>query len=290
MESPLTPCAVVGADGFLGSNLIRLCQEIGIPCVSTSRLSGPHQFDLSDLSASVLLADLLKNNGVKTAFICAAQPNVDACAKDPERARTINVTGTLALCRALQEQDILPVFFSSDYVFSGRRDRPDESVTLEPLTEYGRQKAETESALKESGRPHLIFRTSKIFSMKSHAKNPLQHLTREVAAGTGVFAVDQYMTPVFVEDFKVPLLAAIQGRLRGTYHLAWAHKYNRFEMASFIATRLGRDPKALKSCRLADLNLIEPRPHYSTLNADKIQRELDFRFRDLESVNLKELL
>ena len=59
------------------------------------------------------------------------------------------------------------IHYSTDYVFDGRLERPySESDATEPLSVYGRSKLEGEDAIRATGCPHLILRTSWVYGIR----------------------------------------------------------------------------------------------------------------------------
>lgn len=87
----------------------------------------------------------------------AANRQPDACEKNPDQARKINVEATRALAEGTNARGILLIYISTDYVFAGREgEAPYETdAQPNPTNIYGEMKRDGEEAVleltKESG-------------------------------------------------------------------------------------------------------------------------------------------
>jgi nucleoside-diphosphate-sugar epimerase len=69
----------------------------------------------------------------------------DACAREPERVRRINVEGTIEFISSCMIRGARVIFFSSDTVYGERAEEFDESAGSNPAGEYALMKYEVES-------------------------------------------------------------------------------------------------------------------------------------------------
>ena len=84
----------------------------------------------------------------------AAKRFPDQCSQDPEGARRVNVESSRSLARAARTRNILFVYISTDYIFSGK---PGEApyaadAVAEPTNIYGQTKLDGERAVLEETR------------------------------------------------------------------------------------------------------------------------------------------
>lgn len=84
----------------------------------------------------------------------AANRQPDACEKNPEQARKINVEATRALAEGTNARGILLIYISTDYVFAGREgEAPYETdAKPHPTNIYGEMKRDGEEAVLEATR------------------------------------------------------------------------------------------------------------------------------------------
>jgi dTDP-4-dehydrorhamnose reductase len=136
--------------------------------------------------------------------------------------------------------------YSTDYVFDGLKKSPyDESDAPNPMSVYGRTKLEGEEVIRESGVPHLIFRTAWVYSTRG--RNFLLSILRLATQRTELRVVsDQVGTPTSsraVASATSTILAQLYGRgtglasfveASGTYHMTAAGETNWCEFAKAI--------------------------------------------------------
>jgi dTDP-4-dehydrorhamnose reductase len=153
---------IIGADGLIGSSLARLAAKNKIAWVGTSRNpKSPHE---NIIPLDLLDADEIHRLAVhpRITYLCAAQTDICKCEDDPAGTRLLNVTRTLELARHLHAAGSEIVFLSSNLVFDGAEKGPTLSTPYSPITEYGRQKAETEKSLLESVPRAAVVRLTKV--------------------------------------------------------------------------------------------------------------------------------
>lgn len=223
---------VFGATGFIGSHLLAGLRGAGINTVGVARrpLRGMYPLDLAVPETSSLP---LMENRVTTAIIAAAVPGVATCERDPAMSRSVNVEGTVMLARQLADSGIRVIALSSDYVFDGRSGNYSESAPVNPLNEYGRQKAEMESRLLETCRGNiLILRLSKVFDTVKGSGTLLDEMAAKMLRGTPVPAAsDQVFCPTSVHDLVLLLQQLLRSRLTGLLHACAPTRISRRDLA-----------------------------------------------------------
>ena len=283
-----TPLLVVGATGTLGRHLLATGHRRGFDVYATSRRTtqDTRQFRLPDDDPGAFLDRLPKLPAA--AFVCAAESGIDRCRQDPA-SEAINVAATHRLFSALAERGILPVFYSSDLVFSGRpgeaADSYREGDPCRPGTAYGQQKRQAEEGLRRLGDEHLILRLSKLYSGDGDDVSPLAQWRRALAEGQAIrCATDQWLTPTWAGDVAAVSYALLERNHRGTVHVAAPESFTRFSLAVQLAHQWGFDAGLVSPCLIGDFTFIEPRPQDNRLNTDHLRRLLGFHFHPVACV------
>ncbi len=189
----------------------------------------------------------------------AAWTDVDGAESDPEGAERANV----GLTREVVADGLPVVYFSTDYVFDGRKGEPYvESDAPSPLSVYARTKLDGEREVKDG----WIVRTSWLFA--PWGKNfvlTMLALGRE-RDELGVVD-DQRGCPTYA-----PHLAAatreIVGLPYGTYHVAAAGDCTWADFAEAIFEEAGVDCR-VRRVTTAELGRPAPRPAHSVLRSEK---------------------
>ena len=190
----------------------------------------------------------------------AAWTDVDGAEADPQGAAAVNVGGT-ANAAALGAP---LVYFSSDYVFDGRKREPYvESDAPNPLSAYGRTKLHGEAA---AGDRAWIVRTSWLFGPTG--RNFVRTMLRLGAEREEVSVVDdQRGSPTYVGHLAEATRAVV-GLPFGAWHVAadgdctWAD----FAKAIFDEAGLACRVRRISS---ADYGAPAPRPAYSVLRSER---------------------
>jgi dTDP-4-dehydrorhamnose reductase len=202
--------------------------------------------------------------GADLVLHAAAWTDVDGAEADPQGAAAVNVGGT-AHAAALGPL----VYYSSDYVFDGRKRSPwVESDAPNPLSAYGRSKVFGEAA---AGGDAWIVRSSWLFGPTGH--NFVRTMLRLGAEREEVTVVDdQVGSPTYVGHLAEATKAVID-LPRGIWHVAASGECTWAEFARAIFDQAGLD------CRVVPLTTAElgrpaPRPAYSVLRSEKGAPEL----------------
>ena len=227
--------------------------------------------------------EYLKNEKFDYIVLSAAISDVEKCYQDQMLSQQVNVDGVIALFEIVKQTNAKPVFFSSDYVFSGKLSPYQEDDKKSPQTVYGQQKLAVENYLENNFDKYLIFRTSKLMSKTMHPKNILLPILCGLAAGNTLKCFeDQFINPVFVEDVTKVLDRAFTSNLNGTFHLGTRRIFSRFELAKFLASSLQLDANLIEPIKMDSIQFSEMRPSNNTLTCSKIENSLDFKFCEIE--------
>ena len=188
----------------------------------------------------------------------AAWTDVDGAESDPRGAERVNVEGT----RNVVALGVPVVYFSTDYVFDGRKGGPYvESDEPSPVSEYGRTKLEGEREVREG----WIVRSSWLFGWTG--KNFVRTMLALGEAQDEVSVVDdQHGSPTYVGH-----LAAATPRLlelpHGVWHVAAEGECTWAEFAEAIFEEAGLDCR-VRRISSRELNRPAARPANSILRSE----------------------
>lgn len=267
---------VVGGDGWLGRALGEALKRRGLRVISTTRRPGPEH------THGTLLLDLESDEArsfrppeqISLAYLCAAVTSLETCRRSPDRSRQVNVERTVALGRTLAGSGAFVVFPSTSLVFDGSSPLARGDASPSPRCEYGRQKAEAESALlaSEEGRVAVV-RTTKILGPGVRL---FDEWTRSLRMGRPVSAFfDMPIAPVSRELAVRALLKVGLSHLAGVFQLSACRDMSYAEAALHLARRLNADPQLVSSVSARSTRLeLEHVPRFSSLDCARIASEL----------------
>ncbi len=121
--------------------------------------------DELDLSNIETIGKFFQNDKFDVIINCAAYTSVDKAESDIELAEQINHIAVSKLALISKSQDIPLIHISTDYVFSGKSNKPyKENDETNPLNIYGLTKLKGEKVIAKTGCNGAIIRTSWLYS------------------------------------------------------------------------------------------------------------------------------
>jgi dTDP-4-dehydrorhamnose reductase len=190
----------------------------------------------------------------------AAWTDVDGAEADPQGAAAVNVGGT----RQVAELSASLVYYSTDYVFDGRKVEPYvESDAPNPISAYGRTKLFGEGA---AGEQAWIVRSSGLFGPTG--KNFVRTML-DLARERDEIAVvgDQRTAPTYVGHLAAATRELLE-RPFGVWHLAAAGATTWAEFAEAIFEEAGLDTR-VRHISSAELGRPAQRPANAVLRSEK---------------------
>jgi dTDP-4-dehydrorhamnose reductase len=202
----------------------------------------------------------------------AAYTDVDGAEAQAELAEAVNVQGTRNVVAAVRGTHTTVVYFSSDYVFDGRKGSPYvESDAPAPLGVYGRTKLLGEHAVLDW--PHgIVVRTAWLFSEtgRNFVKTILAAAQARAASGEPLSVVDdQVGSPTYARHLAIAVGDALERGLQpGIYHMAGAGSCSWFELAREIVQLAGLEVEVVP-ISTAEAGRPAPRPAFSALASER---------------------
>ncbi len=202
---------VTGVKGQLGHDVVKECEKRGITAIGVDI----EEMDITDAAAC---EKVIKEAKVDAVIHCAAYTAVDAAEDNIELCRKINAEGTENIVKVCRELNIKMMYFSTDYVFNGKGDRPWKTDDeRSPLNVYGQTKYEGELAVENSLEKYFILRIAWVFGV--NGKNFIKTMLRLGKEKGAVSVVnDQIGSPTYTADLAVLAVDMIQTDKYGTYH------------------------------------------------------------------------
>lgn len=249
---------------MLGQDLVARVLQDGHDLVAVDR----DEIDITDpasVAQVVRDADVVVNVAAFTA--------VDAAEEQEDLAFTVNATGAEILARRCAQIGARFVHISTDYVFGGEATSPyDEDGLLEPKGAYGRTKAAGEWAVRCNTPDYLIIRTAWLYG--AHGKC-FPKTMRDLSDKHETLSVvtDEIGQPTWTVDLADLIVRLIDAKApSGTYHGTSSGQTNWHGFTREIIASIGKDPDMVKETTAAAFQRPAPRPHYSVLGHDALER------------------
>lgn len=282
---------ITGAGGMLGSDLafrLALRHEV----VGAGRNPAPHleiPFEVVNLEKAELIQALFEKVRPEVVLHAAAITDVDGCETNRRQALLGNFETTRHLTEAGNRREVLIIFFSTDFVFDGRKSGPyEEEDEARPLSFYGETKLLAERYLSLRAKRFLIIRTSWLFG--KHGENFPQKILSQAEEGKSIRVVsDQTGSPTYTADLAEgmdALLAVLLTKGRALenqiYHLANEGAVSRYEFAKAVLKIKNYPPHLLVPISSEEIVRPAARPKNSVLSTEKAKRMLGIQLRPWE--------
>ena len=277
---------LIGKNGQLGWEL----QHTLLPLGEVIAL-GRNDLDLSAPEAMQKTVAALRPDLVINA---AAYTEVDAAETQCELAMQINAVAPGVLAEVSRRIGAVFIYYSTDYVFDGRTDKPySENDLTNPLNAYGKSKYQGEENIKMAGDAYLIIRTSWVYGMRGNsfvnkvlewARNntTLKIVSDQISSPTWARMLAEITTAALVKN-QTELIEKIR-ETRGVYHLAGSGYTSRYEWAKQI---LANDPRqseqmvqAVEPVSSAEFLTPATRPLFSALDCSKFETIFHLKLPD----------
>ena len=263
---------LTGTSGQVGRELAKLLPAHG-DVVAMDRAA----LDLADadaVAAAMRAAkpDIVVNAGAYTA--------VDLAERERDLAFAVNARAPQILAEEARRTGAVLVHYSTDYVFDGATRVPyDEEAQPNPINSYGRSKLAGERHVAATDVPHLIIRTSWVYSVTGSGF--VASLLRDLPGkSTMRIVADQVGSPTWSRSLANATAALVRTAIRddaivlnpsdwGVYHLGGSGEGSRVEIAETVidalSDRLVERP-TIVPISAAAFGALAPRPHYSALS------------------------
>jgi dTDP-4-dehydrorhamnose reductase len=260
---------LVGGDSEIGVATHRFLKESGRSSFATTRRTDRGAPDRPLLDLSSPLDAWEPPPGTRAACIFAAVARLADCANDPAGSARINVTQTLALIDRLLARGICVLFLSTNQVFDGLTPHVAPDAPPSPVSEYGRQKARTEVALRahmNKGARVAILRLAKVVS-------PDMALIRgwvdALSRGEPIRAFhDMMLAPMPTELVVRAIAALLDDRAPGIFQLTGPRDISYADVGDHITRWLGADPKLVNRVLAASAGMpVGATPPHTTLDS-----------------------
>lgn len=267
---------IIGGDSKIGTALYkRLINKNSIVWKTTRKKSIEQNEFYFNLEDEILDSSFPKIK-FDFVFMCASITSLDFCNKFPELSHKVNVVSTLEILKYFIKNESFIIFFSTNLVFDGLKPNRSIAETLNPCTEYGKQKFLVENELSKLPN-NAIFRLTKVidYSFKLF-DNWIEDLTN---LNTISPFYDMKMSPVWIDYLIEFLLEYLEKPEKGVFHVSASDEITYCEAAKYIVRKLRLDKNKVVPISAKTVN-IEHIPNFTSLSTKNSSL---FKFKDISS-------
>ncbi len=287
---------ITGVGGMLGTDLGNVLRQdfevVGLERRPVTHLTVP--YDICDLTQARKTREAILSHKPAVIFHTAAMTDVDYCEEHQDEALANNVAATESVIDAANEIDVPVIFYSTDYVFDGKKKGEyEETDTPNPLSFYGKTKRMGEEYILRAAKHAIIFRITWLFGIWGRCFP--KAILRQAAEVTHMNVVnDQIGRPTWSWDVAQAmrqLLLDKKGILlkpgAELFHLGNAGTIHWADYARFILKGSGLGAVKITDIPSAHLKRPAPRPANSVLSLAKSEKILGLKLRSWEEATLE---
>lgn len=257
---------LLGANGQLGSDIVRLWNDPGVTIIAATRQD-------ADVTDEALTRDLIERAKPDVTINTTAFHNLLQCEQNPELAFRVNVVGGWCVASAAAAAGSALVQISTDYVFDGTKRTPYlEDDARRAVNIYGAAKIATEDVVRIANPRTLVARVSGLYGLAGSAGkggNFVETMLRLAREGNPIRVVaDQVTAPTNTAEIAEALLPLVKAGTMGTVHLAAGESCSWHAFAAAIFEICGLKPD-LQAVTTAEFGAPLERPMYSVLGTTR---------------------
>lgn len=250
-----------------------------------------------DFTKPKQVLDLISDVKPDLIYNAVAYTDVDKAEQEPEKAMLVNASTPGEIASYCKKNQVPLVHFSTDYVFDGQKNAlyTEEDIP-NPINVYGKSKFAGEQAIIESQCPHVIFRTSWVYSMRvggfvkkiiQWAQNNEELRIVDDQIGNPTWArMLAILSSTLLKHSKKETLELFESK-SGLYHLAGGGYTSRYEWTKSIINFLPKDipvkVKSITPAKSSDFPTPAVRPLFSALNCEKFEQAFALKIPNWET-------
>ncbi len=251
---------VTGAAGQLGGYLRPALAAAGYTVAGLGSRPGSGVDLVVDITDAAAVRDAVRTVQPAVVVHAAAYTDVDGCERDPARAEAVNADGAAHAAAAAHATGAYLVGVSTDFVFAGDGGAPyQEAAPTNPVSVYGRSKLAGEAAILAADPAFAVGRTAWLYGgAGKHFPRTVLSMLRD--RGAMEVVADEAGNPTWAADLSASLVALVDVRGSGLFHLVNAGRATRYELAREVAAVAGLDPSAVHPTTTAEFLARYPLP------------------------------
>lgn len=233
--------AIIGADGQLGSDLLKNLKENELL---------PLYYPDFDVTKPKRAKEILSKLKPEILINTSAYQRVDECEENPQESFKVNSIAVRDLALICKKLGFIFVHFSTDYVFDGKKKNPyTEEDRPNPLSVYAVSKLAGEYFVRNILEKYFLIRTCGLYGEAGcwgKGTNFVDTMISLEKRGETLRIVnDQWVTPTSTAELALRIGELIQTNNYGLYHLTNEGQCTWFEFSRTIFSLTGKKPRLI---------------------------------------------
>ena len=274
---------LIGSTGFIGKYYSTNTRFHNVFETSREKKRKYIKFDITKNS----IEEIINLYNIKKVVFFVSISNPDKCEAQKDYSTLVNVTKTKQILNFLIKKNIYFIFFSSEYVFDGKKGNYKENSKKKSNLLYGKQKIAVENYLRTKKKNNFaVLRISKTFGVEPGDNSLFTNFLDKAKAEKATYvASDQYFSALYVKDLIKIIDIFLKKKIKGTYNVCGDEKYSRYEFLLKLISNLKLKNKLLISPKkFSFFSNNKNIPLNVTMNNSKIKNKINFKFKKISTI------
>jgi len=279
---------IIGASGKIGKYLLEYGNNDYVYTYNKKRIHKGIHFDITKNN----LNKLCKKFSINKIVLLLGITDPDECYKNKNYSNLINVIKTKEMIDYIIKKEIYFIFFSSEYIFCGKKGNYNENSVAKPNNLYGLQKHLVEKHIKKKTKNCAIFRVAYTYGDKLNDHTLISNFVSDLIKGKRKFQIasDQKFSPLYIKDLKKIIKLFLEKKIKGVFNVGGPEQLSRYECIKKIIGQFKKknmNKISLKKSKLKNFKFLDKRPLNITMDISKIKKITKFKLTTIDNVAKK---
>ena len=279
---------IIGASGKIGRYLLEFGNSNYVYTYNKKAIHKGIRFDITKNN----LSKLCKKFSINKIVLLSGISDPEQCYKNKNYSNLINVIKTKEAIDYIIKKNIYFIFFSTEFIFSGKKGNYSEISAPKPNQLYGKQKYLIEKYIKRKTKNFAILRIAKTYGDKLNEGTLISNFISSLEKGDREFkvATDQMFNPLYVKDLKKIVKLFLEKQIKGVFNVGGPEQLSRYECIERIIRQFKNKNMRkilLEKSKLENFKFLDKRPLNITMNISKIKKTIKFKLTKIEDVAKK---
>lgn len=280
---------VIGASGKIGKYFFNNKKRDLLLTYNKNKIKNGIKFNI----LTDKIEKLVDKKKISKVMILSAHSDPDFCIKNKKKSKLLNVIKMKKLISYFIKRNIYFIFFSTEFVFDGKKGNYSELSKTNPINLYGKQKLEIENFIKKYAKYYSIFRVAKTYGNDLKDNTLINFFIEKSKRKNSIIlaASDQKFSPLFSKDLVKIAKFFIQKKIVGTFNIGGPKVYSRYGLYMKFNNLLKKKNKFYKvkiiKKKLDQFKFADKRAKNVSFNITKLKKHINFKLSNIEDILMK---